>query len=177
VTRVSRAIAVAALLAAACGPARPSLTAVWAGADTGRLVAPAVARWCPARRLLEISAVHGDSGLAIVAYPGPNGFAGTFPLYDPLRDSTRRPSAAVATRWTRLDVVVGFRSIAGVAHLTRADGAVSGSVQAQLLPTVAGGETLSVSIDVPALALDSSPGSCPPDSDRVSRPAGSPGVP
>jgi hypothetical protein len=177
VTWALRAIPAAVLLAAGCGPARPALTAIWAGADTGRLVAPAVARWCPAQRLLEISAVHGDSGVAIVAYPGPNGFAGTLPLFDPLKDSTRRPSAAVAARMVALDMVIGYRSVDGVAHLAREGGSISGSIQGRLIPTGRSRDTLSVSIDVPELALDSSAGSCPPDSDRVSRPAGSPGVP
>ncbi len=166
------------LLASGCGHDTPALTATWSGADSGRLVVPAVATWCRERRLLEISAVKDDSGLALIVYPGPHGTAGTFPLFDPLTDSTRRPSAAVAARWPKVDVVLGYRSIDGVAHLAGAPGTISGSVQARLLRSGStGAESLSMRIEFPALPIDTSTGSCPPDTGRAARSADSSRVP
>ena len=160
-----------------CKPAQPALTASWSGSDSGRLVAPAVATWCQERRLLEISAVADDSGLAVIAYPGPNGMLGTFPLFDPLTDSTRRPSAAVAVRWPKVDMVLGYRSIDGVAHLTGGAGTISGSIQGRLLLAGSSAETLSMDIQFPALLIDSSVTGCPPDSAGPARPPGSSGIP
>ncbi len=164
-------------LATGCGHDQPALTARWSGADSGRLVAPAVATWCQERRLLEISAVADDSGLAVVAYPGPNGMVGTFPLFDPLTDSTRRPGAAVAARWPKVDLVLGYRSIDGVAHLAAGEGTISGSIQGRLLRAGSTAETLSMDIQFPAVHIDSSAGTCPPDSASAARPPGSSGIP
>ena len=165
------------VLVAACERARPAVTVTWTGADTGRLVAPAVAHWCPDRRLLEITAVQGDSGVALVAYPAANWSSGTFPLFDPLTDSVRRPSAAVAVRWPVLDLIVGYRSIDGLAHLARSRGRISGSVVARLLRSGSSVDTLTVELRLPPLTIDSSAAGCPPDSGRVSRGPDSPGIP
>ncbi|HVK01367.1 MAG TPA: hypothetical protein VM365_10885, partial [Gemmatimonadales bacterium] len=63
------------VLATACSRERPAdspgatLEARWVGSDSGKIVAPAVAEWCDSLRLLEVSAVHGDTGIALVLYP------------------------------------------------------------------------------------------------------------
>jgi len=172
-----RSLWIALILATGCSHERPALIARWAGADSGRLVAPVVATWCQERRLLEITAVADDSGLGLVVYPGPNGLVGTIPLFDPLTDSIRRPSAAVAVRWPKVDMILGYRSIDGVAHLTGGAGTISGSIQGRLLLAGSAADTLSMDIQILALPVDSSAGSCPPDSAGTARPPGSPGVP
>lgn len=165
------------VLVAACERAHPAVITTWTGADTGRLVAPAVAHWCPERRLLEITAVQGDSGVALVAYPNANWGSGTFPLFDPLTDSVRRPSAALAVRWPMLDLIVGYRSVGGLARLTRSPGRIAGTVEARLLRSGSSVDTLSVKIQLPPLTLDSSAAGCPPDSGGVSRGPGPSGIP
>jgi hypothetical protein len=170
-------LAAVLVLVAACERARPAVVATWTGADTGRLAAPAVAHWCPDRRLLEITAVQGDSGVALVAYPNANWGSGTFPLFDPLTDTVRRPSAAVAIRWPMLDQIVGYRSVDGLARLTRTQGRISGTVQARLLRSGSSVDTLSVELQLPLLTLDSSVAGCPPDSGSVSRGPRTPGIP
>ncbi len=107
------------LLAAACSGEEPeeapggSLEVQWVGADTGKLVAPAVAEWCDSLRMLELRAMHGDTGIALVLYPADSAAVGEYPLVPPERRDSTRPSAAVALRWFAETSVRGFRSDSG----------------------------------------------------------------
>lgn len=176
-SRASWRIPAVLVVMTGCGRGHPAVTASWTGADTGALVASAVATWCPGQRLLEITAIRGDSGLSLVAYPAASWSAGIFPLFDPLTDSTRRPSAAMAVRWVTLDQVVGYRSVGGVARLARVNGTVSGTVSGRMLRSGSVSNTLAVELHFPAVPLDSAVGSCPPDSGHVAPPPGAAGVP
>jgi hypothetical protein len=65
--------------ALACSSGEPadsptgSLEVEWIGSDTGKLSAPAVAEWCDSLKLLELRAIHGDTGIALVLYPSGSG--------------------------------------------------------------------------------------------------------
>jgi hypothetical protein len=107
------------MLMAACSRAEPSapaggsLEVRWFGSDTGKLVAPAVAEWCDSLRLLEVRAVHGDTGIALVLYPADSMKPGRYPLVPPQRRDSTRPAAALALRWFAETSIRGFRSDSG----------------------------------------------------------------
>ncbi len=73
------------VLLGGCGwlPQRPAqgghLEATWSGPDQGKISAPASAEWCPDRRVLEIRAVQGDTGIAFALYPKDTLLAGAVP--------------------------------------------------------------------------------------------------
>ncbi|HEY7613009.1 MAG TPA: hypothetical protein VH764_08435 [Gemmatimonadales bacterium] len=122
------------MLAAACSRAEPAaprggrLEVQWFGSDTGKLVAPAVAEWCDSMRMLEVRAVHGDTGIALVLYPADSMTPGRYPLVRPQRRDSSRPSAALALRWFAETSIRGFRSDSGqvrIASLAPAAGAGS----------------------------------------------------
>ena len=90
-----------------------SLEAQWIGSDTGKLVAPAVAEWCGSLRVLELRAVHGDTGIALALYPADSLAAGDYPAVQPERGESTRPSAAVVMRWFAETSIRGFRGDSG----------------------------------------------------------------
>jgi hypothetical protein len=122
-----------------------SLEVEWIGADTGKLSAPAVAEWCDGLKLLELRAIHGDTGIALVLYPSGSGTRadsvvpgksvppGDYPVVPPERAGSRRPAAAVALRWFAETSIRGFRGDSGTVVLEATDpGASAGRFSAHL---------------------------------------------
>jgi hypothetical protein len=127
------------MLMAACSRAEPStpaggrLEVQWVGSDTGKLVAPAVAEWCDSLRMLEVRAVHGDTGIALVLYPADSVTPGRYRLVSPQRLDSARPSAALAVRWFAETSIRGFRSDSGAVRVTTlGPGTGSGTFGARL---------------------------------------------
>ena len=132
-------------LMAACSRERSTdslggtLEVQWIGSDTGKLVAPAVAEWCGSRRMLDLRAVHGDTGIALALYPADSLAAGSYPTVPPERGDSTRPSAAIAMRWFAETSIRGFRGDSGSVSLAATGpGAVAGSFAAGLRSTTEG---------------------------------------
>ena len=133
------------VLATACSRERPAdspgatLEARWVGSDSGKIVAPAVAEWCDSLRLLEVRAVHGDTGIALVLYPADSLIPGPYRVVPPERGDSTRPSGAVALRWFAETSVRGFRGDSGSVTLSATGpGAGGGSFVARLRSTTDG---------------------------------------
>jgi hypothetical protein len=133
------------VLAAACSWERSTesaggtLEARWIGSDTGKLVAPAVAEWCGKLRMLELRAVHGDTGIALALYPADSLTAGDYPAVPPERGDSTRPSAAVAMRWFAETSIRGFRGDSGSVTLAATGpGVGAGNFAARLRSTTEG---------------------------------------
>ncbi len=102
----------------------------WVGSDRGKISGPATAVWCPPRRLLEIQAVQGDTGIALALYPGETIAAGQYRVVDPPKAESLPPAAGVALRWLTPAKVQGFQADSGVVDLERsAAGVLSGRVR------------------------------------------------
>ena len=107
----------------ACAPREPadsgagSLEVVWTGSDTGELSASAVAEWCDSLEIMELRAIHGDTGIALVLYPADSLTPGKYPVMAPERADSSRPSAAVALRWFAETSIRGFRGDSGTVML------------------------------------------------------------
>lgn len=127
-----------ALCAAGCSrpgspeTAQPGLVAEWTGSDTGRIVAAARAEWCDSLGLLEVRAIHGDTGLALAIYPVGAARPDTYPVLLPARADSVPPGAAVVLRWFAETAIKGFQSDSGTVVLERADDRVSGHFEAAL---------------------------------------------
>jgi hypothetical protein len=114
-------------------PQRPAqsghLEATWIGPDQGKIAAPASAEWCPDRRVLEIRAIQGDTGVAFALYPKDTIIAGRYRVVDPLRAESLPPAAGVALRWFTQNAVKGFQGDTGTVFLDRSpSGELAGSV-------------------------------------------------
>jgi hypothetical protein len=117
-------LAIAGVIAMpACAPREPhdsgagSLEVVWTGSDTGELSASAVAEWCDSLEIMELRAIHGDTGIALVLYPADSLTPGKYPVMAPERADSSRPSAAVALRWFAETSIRGFRGDSGTVML------------------------------------------------------------
>jgi hypothetical protein len=165
-----------ALVVAACsGPASESvpggrLEVEWTGADTGKLAGGAVAEWCAAPPMLEITAVQGDSGIGILLYPTDTVRADSYPLLRPERADSSRPAGAVALRWFGETAVKGFRSDSGSLIVTRSpDGRLAGRFSAELLSATdasrlhATGTFRGLTVVPPARGCPPRPAAQPPD--------------
>lgn len=116
-----------------------TLEAQWVGSDTGKLVAPVVAEWCDSLRVLELRAMHGDTGIALALFPADSLAAGDYPAVPPERGDSTRPSAAVAMRWFAETSIRGFRGDSGSVTLAAmGPGAGAGSFAARLRSTTEG---------------------------------------
>jgi hypothetical protein len=126
------------VLGAACAR-QPSSTAEkahldvqWNGSNGGRIEGTAVAGWCAERRVLQISLVQGDTGLALALYPDRALGNGVYPVVDPIRAESMAPAAGIAVRWLTQTTVQGFQGDSGRVSLERAaTGRVSGQVDAR----------------------------------------------
>jgi hypothetical protein len=111
---------------------RGRLEARWVGPDTGQVSAPVTAEWCPERRLLEIRAIHGDTGLAIVLYPLDTIDADTYRVVPPAGADSSAPSAAVALRLFSPNAIKGYQGDSGNVVLKRSgSGEFSGTLEAR----------------------------------------------
>ena len=104
----------------------------WTGPDTGQMSAPASAEWCPDRRSLEIRAVYGDTGFAMVLYPLDTVDTDTYRVVTPAGADSLAPSAAVALRLFSANAIRGYQGDSGSVALERSgSGELSGTVAAR----------------------------------------------
>ena len=125
-------------LVLACEPrAEPAegvgqMSARWDASRDGSMTAPASATWCEVRRLLEIRSIRGDTGIALVLYPGRSLTTGSYRILEPVKAESLPPAAGVAVRWLAQNIVQGFRGDSGQLQLERSNtGQLSGRVQAR----------------------------------------------
>jgi hypothetical protein len=122
-------------LLAACGKweSQPApagwLEARWTGADSGKISAPAAAEWCAERLLLEIRAIHGDTGVAVGVYSMDSIAADSYRVVEPTRADSAPPSARVALRLFSATAVKGYQGDSGTVVL---EGSGSGQVSGRL---------------------------------------------
>jgi hypothetical protein len=140
------------------------LTASWKGGDSGQFVAPANAAWCSVGGLLEIMAIRGDSGIAVLLYPTEGIKSGTFTVIDPLREPVHAGGAALAARWPAAEQIVGFRGVSGKVSLKVENGELAGNLEGLLLRPGAEAESLHFTATFASVRADSGPAACPPDS-------------
>jgi hypothetical protein len=108
------------------------LEAQWTGSTQGSISAPATAEWCATRRLLEIRAVQGDTGIALALYPRETLAVGVYRVMDPAKADSVPPGAGVALRWLSPTLVQGFRGESGTIELARStSGRLSGTLTAR----------------------------------------------
>jgi hypothetical protein len=121
------------------------LEAQWAGADSGKISTHAAAEWCAERLWLEIRAIQGDTGLAVALYPVDSIVSDSYPLVDPTRADSVRPSASLGLRVFSQTAVKGYRGDSGAVVLVRSSsGQLSGKVTARVRG-VANGEQVRLS--------------------------------
>jgi hypothetical protein len=130
-------LAVLLTIGGACRPASDRtprsghLDASWTGSNRGEISAPATAEWCAIRRLLEIRAIQGDTGVALALYPAETIAAGSYRIVDPVKAESIPQAAGVALRWFAQTAVDGFQGESGTVILERSrSGQLSGSVKA-----------------------------------------------
>jgi hypothetical protein len=110
----------------------PHLEIHWNGSGRGKLSAPASAEWCAARRLLEIRAIQGDTGIALALYPAESLTSGSYRIVEPAKAESLPPAAGVALRWLTQTAVQGFQGDSGAVVLERsAEGLLSGHLRAR----------------------------------------------
>jgi hypothetical protein len=176
--------------ALACSSGEPadsrtgSLEAEWIGSDTGKLSAPAVAEWCDSLKLLELRAIHGDTGIALVFYPSGSGMRadsvprtgsaakpdsvapgdsvtpGTYPVIAPERADSSRPSAAVALRWFAETSIRGFRGDSGTVVLEAIGPGTSAGRFSAYLRSATEGSKLTVTGSFKGLSVTPAPKGC-----------------
>jgi hypothetical protein len=142
-----------------------TLEVEWVGTDTGKLAAPAVAEWCDGLKLLELRAIHGDTGIALALYPSRAGAGadsiatGDYPVVSPERADSSRPSAAVALRWFEETSIRGFRGDSGkIALETSGPGTSAGRFSAHLRSSE--GSRIAVTGLFKGLTVTPAPGNC-----------------
>jgi hypothetical protein len=109
------------------------LDAQWAGADSGKISTPAAGQWCREGLRLEIQAIQGDTGVAMALYPVDSIESDSYPVVDPTRADSVRPSASVGLRLFSQTAVKGYRGDSGAVLLKRSSsGQLSGKVTARV---------------------------------------------
>jgi len=178
---------VATLACSSAEPARPpagSLEVEWIGSDTGKLSAPAVAEWCDSLKLLELRAIQGDTGIALVFYPSGSGTRagsvprtgaavkpdsvaagdsvtpGKYPVVAPERADSSRPAAAVALRWFAETSIRGFRGDSGTVVLEATGPGTSAGRFSAHLRSATEGSRLTVTGSFKGLSVTPAPQAC-----------------
>jgi hypothetical protein len=103
----------------------------WTGSNPGKISGVATAAWCAPRRLLEIRAIQGDTGIGLAIYPVETIAAASYRVLDPAKAESLPPAAGVALRWLTQTSVQGFQADSGTVKLKRsASGLLSGTLSA-----------------------------------------------
>lgn len=145
----------------ACTANGGQLDVKWTGADTGRLVVPATAEWCATGKYVRVEAMHGDTGVAVAAFPADTAWSGHYTLSLAHADSAR-PSGVVALRWFDGMTLAGFRSDSGSITLHREPkGDLSGELRADGRLVGARPRTLHVVGRFHGLTVRPAPRDCP----------------
>jgi hypothetical protein len=140
------------------------LEAEWAGADSGKISTPATAEWCAERLWLEIRAIQGDTGLAVALYPVDSIESDSYPVVDPTRADSVRPSASLGLRVFSQTAVKGYRGDSGAVLLARSSsGQLSGTVTARVRG-VPNGEQVRLSSKFDRVAVLPQERGCVPES-------------
>jgi hypothetical protein len=109
------------------------MQAEWSGTSGGRIAGDATAEWCAPRRLLEIRAIQGDTGIAVALFPSDTLVVGRYRVVDPARAQAARPAAGIALRWFGQNAVEGFQGDSGWVELERTrSGGLSGTMEARV---------------------------------------------
>jgi hypothetical protein len=160
-----------------------SLEVEWIGSDTGKLSAPAVAEWCDSLKLMELRAIHGDTGIALVFYPSGSGMRapvpptrsvakpdsvargdsvtpGKYPVIAPERADSSRPAAAVALRWFAETSIRGFRGDSGTVVLEATGPGGSAGRFSAYLRSATEGSRLTVTGSFKDLSVTPAPEGC-----------------
>jgi hypothetical protein len=132
----------AVLLVVSCAStdsrANGSLEAVWTGAETGAVSAPAFAQWCPGRRFAEVLGITGDTGVAVAIRDVDSIAPGRYAAVLPDSADTTAPSATVALRFLSRTSITGYQSDSGAVTLVRApDGSLRLEFQVRAKPPAA----------------------------------------
>lgn len=132
-------------LVAACGKPLTQrslvgrLEARWTGAESGQIFASAAAEWCEDRRMLEIRAIQGDTGMALAVYPVDTIVSDSYPVVEPARADSSPPSASVALRLFAQTSIKGYQADSGTVILERSgSGPISGRLAARARSVVNG---------------------------------------
>ena len=111
----------------------PRIEMQWTGADTGRMTGPASAEWCGVLRVLQISGVAGDTGVAIALYPRDSIRPDSYPVVRPERAESVPPASGLALRYFAETAVKGYQGDSGRVLLdVAADGRLSGRLSGAL---------------------------------------------
>jgi hypothetical protein len=183
VRHVASALALTLGLGAACSGSGNQhqagrVEAHWTGVDSGRVSGPATAQWCADRRSLEVRAVQGDGGFAIVMYPLDTIEPDTYRVVKPEGADSLAPSAAVALRLFSPGAIKGFQGDSGDVVLEHSGSAkLSGSVHARAR-SVTNSERLLISGKFRDLSVVPQARGCAPESaaDSIGPNAESPGA-
>jgi hypothetical protein len=133
----ARALVLFVLGLTACRAPNPSddvgrLELRWNGPQAGSLSGPATAGWCAHRKVLQVRAIRGDTGVALAVYPGKALEAGVYRVVDPMKAESVPPAASVALRVLTQNLVQGFQGDTGRVTLESSSaGRFSGSVSAR----------------------------------------------
>jgi hypothetical protein len=153
------------------------LEVVWNGRTRGNISTSATAGWCAPRRVLEIRAIKGDTGIALALYPGKSIAPGAYRVVDGARAESVPPAARIAVRLLAANTVQGFRGDSGRVDLERSSsGQLSGSVRARAR-SVVDTQRISLSGTFRGLTvLPDSLGCTPPDTADDDADAGDTGI-
>jgi hypothetical protein len=105
----------------------------WTGSTKGHFIASAVGQWCKADSMLEVTAIRGDTGVAIALVTEDTLKPGQHPIVLPSVPVKWRPLARTAIRWIGKAELEGFEGSGGNVHVTELGrNTVSGRVDARL---------------------------------------------
>jgi hypothetical protein len=102
----------------------------WTGNTAGRFAAPLRATWCPATGLIELLAVHGDTGVGSALFLRDSGVVttGDYPVVLGATHPEPRPGAVSALRWFNNTSITAWEGLRGIIRLERGDSLLAGTL-------------------------------------------------
>jgi hypothetical protein len=136
-------VAICSFAACVDSPERPAQTgwleARWTGADTGQIATHSTAEWCRERQRLEIRAIDGDTGIALVVYPRDTVETDSYRVVQPERAESVPPAASIALRVFSSTTIQGYQGDSGTVVLeSSSSGELSGTFEATVRSVVNG---------------------------------------